>query len=157
MLVPESDLADLLAAFRAEKRRILELGLAATHGPAARDAVVVMAAWLDEVNERIPSLLAGAPPVDYDRNAFADAALERGRQLDIAGALHRFRRAADRYETMAAELSPEEIAHEPDVRLLVELAAAFACSCRVQMDGVELSFETMEGEDGAHHPSGGGT
>jgi hypothetical protein len=76
----------------------------------ARDLLARVAAWLNEANDRIPRLLAGAPSVTYDRGAFdAEAAAHAAGWTpeQIFGA---FRRAADRYDAIIAESSAEELA-----------------------------------------------
>src|SRR5262245_57218149 len=93
-----------LAVFRTEKRRLLELWKEGAYGgDAIRDAFAVLAAWLAEANDCIPRLLAGAPPVENDTGAFAVRAMEEARSRDPVEVAGRFRRSADRYETMLAE------------------------------------------------------
>lgn len=79
----------------------------------AREIVISAGAWLDEANDRIPRLLAGAPEVTYDRDAFYEAALTRAEGWSYEQAIGAFRRAADRYDMMIAESNPDELASEP--------------------------------------------
>jgi hypothetical protein len=81
----------------------------------ARDLFALGAAWLDEANDRIPRLLAGAPPVSYDVDAFNRAAVARAQGWSADQALGAFRRAADRFEAIVESSDPDDIAEVPAV------------------------------------------
>jgi hypothetical protein len=70
---------------------------------------------LDEANDRIPRLLAGAPSVGYDVDAFNAAAVERAAGWTPQQAFGAFRRAADRYEAIVGESDPADLAENDDV------------------------------------------
>lgn len=89
----------------------------------AREIVIHIAAWLAEGCERIPMLMAGIPPVAYDIDAFNAAAITAAERWEIRRALGVYQRAADRFETIAAELTDDMLDEEPDVRAWLELAA----------------------------------
>jgi hypothetical protein len=105
------------------RRRTFEQSLAALpdqawHGDrdpdawSALDLVAHVAAWLDEANDRLPRALIGGPAARYDVDAFNAGAVERARAAGWtrARALGAFRRAADRFETIIADLDPAEVA-----------------------------------------------
>jgi hypothetical protein len=127
------DVQLLLEQFRSSRREFVgRLDRIAPHGrPAAtlpgawsaREIVVCVAAWLDEANDRIPRLIAGAPEVEYDRDAFKDAALVRAEGWSYEQALGNFRRAADRFDMMIAESNADELASEPPVMRWIEFVA----------------------------------
>lgn len=115
---------EALERFRANRREFTRLvGLipserrlapAASGEWSARDVVAHVAAWIDEANDRIPRLLAGAPPAVYDVDAFNAAAVARATGWTPDQAMGAFRRAADRFEAIIGESDAEEIAGCPD-------------------------------------------
>ena len=124
---------ELLAEFRAARRRLesrlrgpdaesMSAPLSAGGG-SARELVIHVAAWLNEAAERIPALLAGSPPREYGADAFNAAALRAAADWSPAQALGVYKRAADRFETIAAELTDDSLTEEPDVRAWLECAA----------------------------------
>ncbi len=122
--VPD-DVHTLLERFRANRRdltarldQIAPERRTSAPSPDAHSAhtiVVLIAAWLDEANDRIPRLMAGAPETEYDRTAFETAALARAESWTYDQAYGAFRRAADRFDVMIAESSALELASEPPV------------------------------------------
>ncbi len=124
---------ELLAEFRDARRRFEALmrgvdeqrmtAPLAPGGWSAREVVIHIAAWLAEGCERVPALMAGAPSRDYDPDAFNAAALKAAAGLSPAGALGAYKRAADRFETIAADLRDDDLDEEPDVRAWLENAA----------------------------------
>lgn len=90
----------------------------------ARELVIHVAAWLDEANDRIPRLMAGAPDMTFHSDAFNAAAIERAAGWSYEQALGAFRRAADRFEVIIAESNPEELAGEPSVMRWIESMAS---------------------------------
>jgi len=113
------DVGHLLDQFRVSRReftrRLMEVPAALRGQPpelgawSARDLLVHVAAWIDEANDRIPRLLAGAPSVGYDVDAFNAAAVARAAGWSWEQALGGFRRAADRFEAIVAESDPVDI------------------------------------------------
>ena len=128
-----TDVQTLLAEFRAARRELESrlYGVDADRMTAplmagawsAREVVIHIAAWLTEAAERIPALRAGSPPRNYDADAFNAAALRAAAAWSPVQALGAFKRAADRFETIAAELTDETLNEEPDVRAWLESAA----------------------------------
>ena len=125
-MVPDTDeVGSLLDQFR-ESRRAFESRLRAVPfelhdrippGEAwgLRDLVAHAAAWLEEANDRIPRLLAGAPSLAYDVDAFNAAAVERAADWTAQQALGAFRRAADRYDVIVSESDPADLAESDEV------------------------------------------
>ena len=89
----------------------------------AREVVIHIAAWLAEAGERIPALCAGSPPRDYDVDSFNAAAIGAAEGWSPAQALGAYKRAADRFEVLAADLTDDILDEEPDVRAWLESAA----------------------------------
>ena len=128
-----TDVQTLLAEFRAARRELESRlrGLDTNRmtapltpgGWGTREVVIHIAAWLNEAAERSPALLAGSPPRTYDPDAFNAAALRAVAAWSPVQALGAFKRAADRFETIAAELTDETLNEEPDVRAWLESAA----------------------------------
>lgn len=127
------DVALLLDEFR-ENRRSFQQRLdriapecrslpPASNAWSARDLVIHVAAWLEEANDRIPRLMAGAPEVDYDSDAFNAAAVARAEGWTHEQAVGAFRRGADRFEMIIAESNPAELAEEPSVMRWIESMA----------------------------------
>jgi hypothetical protein len=123
----------LLERFR-ESRRAFQGRLdrippeARTRAPApgewsARETAIHVAAWLEEANDRIPRLVAGAPEVAYDSDAFNAAAIARAEGWSYEQALAAFRRAADRFEAIVSESSAAELADEPPAMRWIESMA----------------------------------
>ena len=135
----------LLAEFRANRqefqRRLLSLPFerfAMPPGPgvwSAHDLVAAIAAWLDEANDRIPRLLAGAPAMTYDVHAFNAAAVARAQDWTPEQTLGAFRRAADRFEAIVADTDPGEIAESPEaVAWLTAMARTAMCDHFADID-----------------------
>ena len=119
----EAEVGQLLAEFRANRRefvrRLLPLPPDArteplTGGWSARNLIAHIAAWLDEANDRVPRLMAGAPSRTYDVNAFNAAAVERASGWTAEQALGAFRRVADRFEAIIGESDAADIADSED-------------------------------------------
>jgi hypothetical protein len=119
----EAEVGPLLDEFRANRRefvrRLLPLppdarGEPLTGGWSARDLIAHIAAWLEEANDRIPRLMAGAPPRTYDVDAFNAAAIARARDWTAEQALAAFRRATDRFEAIVGESDAADIADSED-------------------------------------------
>ena len=120
-----SDVPALLDEFRASRREFLARLRSipperrdvppAPGAWSARDLVAHAAAWLEEADDRIPRLLAGAPSVSYDRDAFNAAAIARAAGWTCEQALTLFRRAADRFEAIVSDSDAEELADIEDV------------------------------------------
>lgn len=80
----------------------------------ARDFVAAIAAWLEEANDRVPRLLAGAPRRDYDVDRFNADAVARAAEWTPEMALAAFRRAADRFEAIIGETDAADIVESED-------------------------------------------
>jgi hypothetical protein len=128
----EAEVRQLLDEFRANRRefvrRLLPLPPEVrteplTGGWSARDLIAHIAAWLDEANDRIPRLLAGAPSRPYDVNAFNAAAVARAQDWTAEQTLAAFRRAADRFEAIVGESDTADIADSEDALTWVRSAA----------------------------------
>lgn len=76
----------------------------------ARDLVAHLAAWIEEANDRVPRLLAGAPSQTYDLEAFNAAAAARAQAWTPEMALAALRRAGDRFEAIISETDAADIA-----------------------------------------------
>ena len=124
---------DSLAEFRAQRREF-EARLRALDerrwtaplepgGWSAREVVIHIAAWLAEACERIPALLAGAAPRDYDVDSFNATAVRAAEGRTAAQVLGAYKRAADRFETIAADLRDGTLDEEPDARAWLHSAA----------------------------------
>ena len=111
--------------FRASRREFLarlqripparrDVALAPGEG-SSRDLVAHIAAWLEEADDRIPRLLAGAPSVTYDLDTFNAATVSRAAGWTCDQALTFFRRAADRYEAIISDSDADELAENEDV------------------------------------------
>jgi len=144
MQINPSDIGALLDRFRADRSRLEGLlaaippsrQLDAPHGErSARNLVAQLAAWLNEANDRIPRLLAGAPSVEYDVAAFDAAAAERVADWTPRQALGAFRRAADRFDVMIAESDPGELIESDEV--VAWLRAAAGCLMDAHIAGLE--------------------
>ncbi|MGD9892207.1 MAG: DinB family protein [Dehalococcoidia bacterium] len=149
----DNDVARLLEQFRASRSafvgRLDQIPLEDRgHAPApgtwsAREIVIAVAAWLDEANDRIPRLLAGAPEVEYNRAAFNEAALDRAGEWSYEQARGALRRAADRYDMMIAESTAAEIAAEPPVmRWIACLAETLMEQHAAALDQLIATFDT---------------
>ena len=148
------DIGALLDRFRAGRRRFE--GLLATiplprqidtppeRGGGARDLVARFAGWLDDANDRIPRLLAGAPCVEYDVAAFEAAAAQRAAEWTLQQVLGAFRRAADRFDVMIAESDPGELAESPEV--VAWLSAVAGRLMDAHMDGLERLAARSSGD-----------
>ena len=121
--VSETEVGQLLEEFRANRRefvrRLLPLSPEArteplTGGWSARDVIAHIAAWLDEANDRVPRLMAGAPSRTYDVDAFNAVAVERAADWTAEQTLGAFRRAADRFEAIIGESDAADIADSED-------------------------------------------
>jgi len=75
----------------------------------ARDILAHIAAWIEEANDRIPRLLAGAPSLAYDLDAFNAAAVARAAEWTGDQTLAAFRRAADRFEAIVGGTDAADI------------------------------------------------
>ena len=115
----EAEVSSQLAEFRSARREFTEQARAvpserwsiALPGEwNTRDIVVHAAAWIDEANDRIPRLMAGAPPRDYDVDAFNAQAVTRAAEWSPEQALGALRRAADRFEAIIGESDASDIA-----------------------------------------------
>ncbi len=125
MTIAPDDVPTLLERFRANRRDLTarldqiaperRTSAPSPNAHSAHATVVLVAAWLDEANDRIPRLMAGAPETEYDRTAFETAALARAESWTYDQAYGAFRRAADRFDVMIAESSAAELASEPPV------------------------------------------
>jgi hypothetical protein len=129
----ESTVADLLDRFRGQRRafeqklhRLPKDAWSARPpdgGRSPRDMLIVMRAWIDEANEWIPRLMAGAVEPARDPQTFNTEAFARTRDWTVDQAAGAFRRAADRFDTMIAESNARELAEEPAVMRWIELIA----------------------------------
>lgn len=128
-----TEVAELLAEFgRARRefetrlRQFSEAQLTTPLGPggwSAREVVIHIAGWLHEAAERIPTLRAGSPPKEHDADAFNAAAVRAAADWSPAQALGAYKRAADRFAAIAADLTDKTLSEEPDVRAWLESAA----------------------------------
>jgi hypothetical protein len=151
------DIPLLLEQFRSSRRALLErldrippedrLHAPSPGAWSAREILILVAAWLDEANDRIPRLMAGAPEVEHDRDAFDAAALARTEEWSYEQALGAFRRAADRYDMMIAESSADELASEPPVMRWIE------CVARTLMEEHAADLDRMIAHSGSR-PAG---
>ena len=118
------DIGHLLEQFRISRReftrRLMETPAALRGQPpepgawSTRDLLAHVAAWIDEANDRIPRLIAGASSTGYDVDAFNAAAVARAANWSWEQALGAFRRAADRFEAIIAETEPDDILASED-------------------------------------------
>ena len=151
----------LLDAFRAGRREFTrryaairpEHRMTATAPDAwsARDLIAHAAAWIGEANDRIPRLLAGAPSVEYDVDAFNAAAVARAAAWTPDQALAAFRRAADRFEAIVAETDAAEIADSEDAMAWLE-SIALRVMDEHFADLDRLAGSPTEGEDRSGRP-----
>lgn len=133
--------AGLLATFRRSRRDLLDMVRSfddaqktAPEPPGgwpARNALILIAAWLHEASERIPALMAGAPARAYEIDAFNAAALTAAADWTPEQATGAFKRAADRFEALASELTDDILDEEPDVRAWLESAARVMICSRI--------------------------
>jgi hypothetical protein len=133
----ETEVAILLDEFRRARREFIkractvptERWLTALPGAwSTRDVVVHAAAWIDEANDGIPRLMAGAPPRDYDVDAFNAQAIARAAEWTPEQALGAFRRAADRFEAIVGESDASDIADCDDAMQWLRSIARTALS-----------------------------
>ena len=156
-------LQELLTEFRAARRafesRLRGLSpeqMTAPHAPgewSPREVVVHIAAWLGEAGERIPAVMAGAPSKDYDVDAFNAAAIRAAVGWSPEQVLGAYKRAADRFEAIAAELSDDDLHEEPDVRAWLESAARVMITEHLAALGAAVGSRQSAVVDGAE--SGG--
>jgi hypothetical protein len=122
-------LAEERAARRALESRLRALSDAEWAAPllpggrSAHDVVIGIAARLSEAGARVPARLAGAPPRAYDAAALTAAALTVAADWTPREAFGALRRAADRFEVIASELTDDILVEEPDVRAWLASAA----------------------------------
>lgn len=82
----------------------------------AREYIAHATAWVERGNDRIPRLMAGAPPeAPIDQDAFNARAVVRVGEWTAEQALAALNRAADRYEAIVGESDPEDLADSEDV------------------------------------------
>jgi len=144
-MAEQAPATQLMTEFRATRRRFEALvrsldeeAMATSLAPGQwrpRDVVVQIAAWLAEAGERIPALQAGAPCREYNVEAFNAYAVAIAADWTPEQALGAYQRAADRFETLAAELDDHALDQEPGVRAWLEAAA------RVLIAGRLATFE----------------
>lgn len=123
----DTDVTAYLEEFRASRRelmrRLAAIPVEQRDVPpdagawSARDLLAHIAAWIDEANDRIPRLMAGASSNEYDVDAYNAAAVARAAAWTPDQALGAFRRAADRFEAIVAESDPAELLDSDDVML----------------------------------------
>jgi hypothetical protein len=131
-------LADYRAARRAFERAVQGQGASclADDSP-SREAIIHVAAWLQEGCERIPSLMAGAEPRDYDPRAFETGALATANGWTRREAFGVYKRAADRFEVIASDLRDDDGDEEPNVRAWLTFAARVLIAGTARVAGRE--------------------
>lgn len=129
---PDDDIAALLDEYRAARRAFQTAAQSVPHqvrlvpldgGRSARDIVALVAAWLEEANDRIPRLLAGAPRVTYDVDAVNAAAVARASGWTYEQTLGAFRRTSDHFETIVAETDAADLLGSDDAMCWLRHAA----------------------------------
>ncbi len=156
----DSEVTNLLEQFRASRhelmRRLSAVPVELRAMPpapgswSACDLLTHIAAWIDEANDRIPRLMAGATSTPYAVDAFNAAAVARAVEWTPDQTLGAFRRAADRFETIVAETDPADLLDSDDVMLwLRSIAGTVMNEHFADFDRLSVSL-TLEGQD---HPT----